>query len=213
MAVKSRAAKDGWGMYRTRIGQVVSAVSAQDRVYAMFERSSDPMIMLDPDDRRIVDANEAYGRLVGYERDGLIGLRPYEHTVDREPAAPIEKWRQIAHTLVEHPAALFGNQREMQHSDGSTTCVQWTYSGVTLAGRGLVLVVGVPVDREPETQLTERELEIVRLLALGKRGSAIATELFISRHTVATHIRNARRKLGAATLAELVAKALSSGRI
>ena len=50
-------------MYRTRIGQVVSAVSAQDRLYATFERSSDPMILLGPDDRRIVDANEAYGRL------------------------------------------------------------------------------------------------------------------------------------------------------
>jgi PAS domain S-box-containing protein len=200
-------------MYRTRIGQVVSAVSAHDRLYAMFERSSDPMILLDPHDRRIVDANEAYGRLVGHERDEVIGLRPYEHAVGREPGAPIQKWREIAHMLLEHPATVFSNRREMQHRDGSTTFVQWTYSGVTVAGRGLVLVVGVPVDAEPATQLTERELEIVRLLALGKRGSAIAIELFISPDTVETHTRNARLKLGAATLAELVAKALSSGRI
>ena len=48
-------------------------------------------------------------------------------------------------------------------------------------------------------------------LALGKRGREIAAELFISPDTVEAHTRNARLKLGAATLAELVAKALSSG--
>ena len=201
--------------YRARIGGVVAAVSAQDKaLYATFERSSDPMMLLCPEDRRIVDANEAYGRLVGRARRELIGLHPWEHAVDGTPAAPAQEARAVGRQLVRHPGTVFGNRRMMAHTDGSTTLVQWSYSGVTVAGRGLLLVVGVPVPDEADpARLTEREREVVRWLALGKRGREIAAELFLSERTVETHTRNARLKLGAATKAELIAKALSAGLI
>lgn len=43
--------------------------------------------------------------------------------------------------------------------------------------------------------LTPRELEVLSLLALGIRPTEVAEQLFISVHTVRTHIRNASEKL------------------
>jgi DNA-binding NarL/FixJ family response regulator len=48
-------------------------------------------------------------------------------------------------------------------------------------------------DREP---LTEREMEIVRLVALGKTNAEIAEVLFIAAGTVKNHIASIHRKLG-----------------
>jgi DNA-binding CsgD family transcriptional regulator len=57
--------------------------------------------------------------------------------------------------------------------------------------------------------LTPREREIVRLVALGQTSPQIADELFISAATVGTHVRNAMVKAGARTRAHLVAMSLA----
>jgi len=59
--------------------------------------------------------------------------------------------------------------------------------------------------------LTERELEISRLVALGRSGPEIADELLIAHDTVRTHVRNAMTKVGARSRAQLVAKAVGDG--
>jgi two-component system response regulator NreC len=56
--------------------------------------------------------------------------------------------------------------------------------------------------------LTTRELEVLRLLALGHTSAEIATKLQLSRRTVETHRARILRKLGVSTRAELVAYAL-----
>jgi DNA-binding NarL/FixJ family response regulator len=63
------------------------------------------------------------------------------------------------------------------------------------------------------TRLTEREWEILRLLARGLGNEEIGKELFISPATVRTHLRNAMDKLGASTRAQAVAIAFVDGRI
>jgi DNA-binding NarL/FixJ family response regulator len=65
-----------------------------------------------------------------------------------------------------------------------------------------------PVSRLP---LTARELEIVRLIALGSTGPEIADELRIAHDTVRSHARNAMVKSGARSRAHLVAKVLGEG--
>lgn len=59
--------------------------------------------------------------------------------------------------------------------------------------------------------LTERELEILRLMAQGKDSQAIADELTISANTVRTHLQNIFSKLGVHSRLEAVAAANSRG--
>jgi DNA-binding NarL/FixJ family response regulator len=56
------------------------------------------------------------------------------------------------------------------------------------------------------TQLTEREQEIVRLVAAGASNPEIAQALFLSRKTVERHVSNVLRKAGARNRAELAAR-------
>jgi LuxR family transcriptional regulator, maltose regulon positive regulatory protein len=55
--------------------------------------------------------------------------------------------------------------------------------------------------------LSERELEVLVLIAAGKRNPEIARELFIVLSTVKTHVQNIYRKLGARNRAQAVSKA------
>ncbi|MFF5206480.1 response regulator [Streptosporangium sp. NPDC000396] len=61
--------------------------------------------------------------------------------------------------------------------------------------------------------LTERELEIARLVAHGRTNAEIAAELFIGAGTVKTHVANIQRKLGAANRVGIAAWAWSSGAV
>jgi len=59
--------------------------------------------------------------------------------------------------------------------------------------------------KQTETQhFSERELEILRLLAKGKNSYEIAGELFITLNTVKTHRRNMLRKLNASNTSQLL---------
>ena len=55
-------------------------------------------------------------------------------------------------------------------------------------------------------QLTDREHEIVRLIAAGASNPEIAQQLFLSRKTVERHVSNVLRKAGARNRAELAAR-------
>jgi DNA-binding CsgD family transcriptional regulator len=61
--------------------------------------------------------------------------------------------------------------------------------------------------------LTERESQVLSLLADGRSGAQIAAELVLSPETVRTHVRNAMSKLGATTRSHAVALALQRGEI
>lgn len=63
-----------------------------------------------------------------------------------------------------------------------------------------------------ETQiLSRRELEVLRLMAMGWDTLRIASELGISRHTVRNHIRNLRQRLNASTKLDAVVKGIRLG--
>lgn len=63
--------------------------------------------------------------------------------------------------------------------------------------RHLAVTAPVP-ERAMAEPLTERELEIARLVAQGLTNAEIGTSLFISAGTAKTHIANIQRKLGCA---------------
>ena len=84
-----------------------------------------------------------------------------------------------------------------------------TYVDPTIAGE----LVRPAAAAGPIEELTEREWEIIRLLAKGLGNEEIGKALFISPATVRTHLRNAMSKLGASTRAQAVAMAYDGGRI
>jgi DNA-binding NarL/FixJ family response regulator len=63
----------------------------------------------------------------------------------------------------------------------------------------------------PAAVLSEREREVIRLLAAGRSNGEIAAALFISENTVRNHLANAYAKIGAATAREAVAWAWKTG--
>jgi DNA-binding NarL/FixJ family response regulator len=63
----------------------------------------------------------------------------------------------------------------------------------------------------PAGGLSDRELEVVRLVAQGATNPRVARELFVSESTVKYHLRTAMRKLGASDRTELVYRASARG--
>ncbi len=72
-----------------------------------------------------------------------------------------------------------------------------------------------PPDREPsstpETHLTLREQEILRLVARGSSNMEIAEALVVSENTVKTHIKNILGKLHSKSRSQAVAYAAKLG--
>lgn len=68
-----------------------------------------------------------------------------------------------------------------------------------------------PADPGPPDDLTERELEILRLIALGHTNAEIADSLFLSVRTVESHRAHIQQKTRRSTRAELVRYALDHG--
>jgi ATP/maltotriose-dependent transcriptional regulator MalT len=76
--------------------------------------------------------------------------------------------------------------------------------------------IGMPVLAEriearleqPEDELTSRETEVLRLIAIGRSNADIALALSISLNTVATHVRNILAKTGCANRTEAAAYAM-----
>jgi len=68
---------------------------------------------------------------------------------------------------------------------------------------------------EPEPQggeeLSEREGEVLRLIALGHTNAEVAEQLYLSIRTVESHRAHIQRRLGLSSRAELVRYALEHG--
>jgi two-component system, NarL family, response regulator NreC len=74
--------------------------------------------------------------------------------------------------------------------------------------------LGARLAAEPvstKRDLSERETDVLRLIALGHTNAEIAGMLFISVRTVETHRAHIQQKLGVSTRAELVHSALTRG--
>ncbi|GAP06690.1 two component transcriptional regulator, LuxR family [Anaerolinea thermolimosa] len=93
--------------------------------------------------------------------------------------------------------------------------IREVYSGQSLLHpqitRKLLDHVSGGAGKEQNSLLTERELEILQMMASGASNKEIARGLSISSHTVKTHVSNIYQKLEVSDRAEAVAKALREG--
>jgi two-component system, NarL family, response regulator NreC len=96
--------------------------------------------------------------------------------------------------------------------EASRTDLVRAIRAVRAGGRYLDPAIGgLALSGAEESALTERELEVLRLLALGYTNAEIARQMYISPRTVETHRANLQTKLGRAGRPELVRYALDHG--
>jgi len=86
-----------------------------------------------------------------------------------------------------------------------TAATGGTYLNPVLGAR---LAAEPPAPDGPPDDLTEREVDVLRLIALGNTNQEIADQLYLSVRTVESHRAHIQRKLGRTTRAELVRYAL-----
>jgi DNA-binding CsgD family transcriptional regulator len=146
----------------------------------------------------------------------VIGERLWSFVADG-PVASEDEWSSWL------AAGRFSGEVDLLRPDGTPVAVQWGASTERVTGRRLVLFVCLGTSRwgrrfrretpldEADFELTAREREVVRLVALGGTAREIGDELHISHDTVRTHVRNAMEKLHARSRAHLVAKAVAGG--
>jgi len=75
----------------------------------------------------------------------------------------------------------------------------------------IALAKGLPVNQDKSEPLTERESEVLRLLARGHTNKDIAQELILSVRTVEAHLRNIFAKLGVSSRTEAALWAVQQG--
>ncbi|GAA1119932.1 response regulator transcription factor [Citricoccus alkalitolerans] len=71
--------------------------------------------------------------------------------------------------------------------------------------------VARPLDVTILGELTERELEVMRLVATGRSNAELAGELFLSEQTIKTHVSRILAKLGLRDRTQIVVAAYESG--
>lgn len=76
---------------------------------------------------------------------------------------------------------------------------------------GARLAAQPPEPKGPEHDLSEREVEVLRLIALGHTNAEIGEQLYLSVRTVESHRAHIQQKLRLSTRAELVRYALDHG--
>jgi DNA-binding CsgD family transcriptional regulator len=180
-----------------------------------FKRSRNPMVLADSH-RITVAANRAFAKLVHRRPSDIVGEPLYSFVRDGTERTE-EEWNALIHR------DEYVGDAEVVQPDGGMLKVHFAAHPELVTGRRLVLFVTLSthragahfrrhIDHEQDGgALSDREVEIVRLVALGETGPEIAEQLHISHNTVRTHVHNAMVKTGARSRAHLVAKAMGAG--
>jgi two-component system response regulator DesR len=89
----------------------------------------------------------------------------------------------------------------------------WSMRDLAGAARmvGLGMTVFLPTEHPSPNTLSDREWEVLKLIAEGATNKEIATQLFISPHTVKDHTRTLYRRLSARNRADAIQRAQRMG--
>lgn len=110
----------------------------------IFHAAGLPMLLVDPDNGLIEDANEAACRFYGHHHDGLVG-----HSLEVISRTPRERLRDALSV-----AAIDGGRFAVRHetATGRVVAVTVTASPVELDGRRLLVEVITERDADPDAQ-------------------------------------------------------------
>ncbi|WP_418061136.1 response regulator [Pimelobacter simplex] len=164
--------------------------------------------------------------LVDIRMPGLDGIEVTEVLAGRDVADPIAVVVITTFDLDEyvHGALRAGARGFLLKDAGPELLVQAVHAAA--AGDALIapnvtrrlletLAAAAPARRRtpPVERLTQREEEVLRLVAVGRTNAEIAAELFISLTTAKTHVASLLTKLGVRNRVEVAMWAYETGRV
>lgn len=193
-----------------------------------FDRSQHPILIVD-DQRRWVTGNVAACDLLGISPEEIPWHTLDEFTPPEARAGLEEQWKAfLADGAAEGWYQLHVPTRGL-------VPVEFSATANVLPGRHLSVFIppealsteqvrsalapnepwgSVPADHNGgRLRLTDRECEVMTLVASGLQSGDIADRLFLSPETIKSHVHNAMGKLGAHTRAHAVAIAMVTGQI
>jgi DNA-binding CsgD family transcriptional regulator len=197
---------------------------AAQRLRAAFERSQHPMLIAD-DQRRWVTGNAAACDLLGLAREEVPWHTMDEFTPPNERRRLEEQWEAFL------ASGAAEGWYHLYVPDRGPVPVEFSATANVLPARHLSVFIPpeevsaehaasarstwrpVVAEESGRLELTEREREVMTLVACGLQSGDIAQRLFLSPETVKSHVHNAMGKLGAHTRAHAVAIALVTGQI
>jgi PAS domain S-box-containing protein len=210
---------------------------AAARLHAAFERVRNAMLIVD-DERRCVTANAPACGLLGIEPQEVPWRRIDDFTPAEDRKSLDEQWEAfLAHGAMEgwyhlplptgrrlpvefsatanvlpgrHLSVVMPRARASAVDAHSEVRVERGRMVMVRREAGWTRIAARDADQLP---LTEREREVLGLVAGGLRGGEIAQHLILSPETIKSHVRNGMTKLGAHTRAHAVAIALRTGQI
>jgi len=205
------------------MAETISIVLADD--HTVVRRALRVLLEEEPGFEVVAEADEADAAiryLRGHKPDVLIldlnmpGRPSLEAIPDMQEASPETKI--VVLTMQKEPAfarqalqlGVLGYVLKEAADDELVQAVRSAAAGETY----LQPALGAKLAAEPETpanDLSERETDVLRLIALGHTNAEIAEQLYISVRTVETHRAHIQQKLGVSSRAELVRSALSRG--
>jgi DNA-binding CsgD family transcriptional regulator len=189
--------------------------SDTDVLWAFFDTAPVALLAAD-DERRILRVNARWCDLTGYEAGAAVGMR-IDDLLAPESRPGIEmRWSDLmatglatARIVVLRPDHI----RVAVRYGAFANVLSGVHVGAYLAEPGQDTRALRPARARRAGQLTRREQESLRLVAMGMTTTAAADQLGISPETVRTHVRNAMNKLGARTRAQAIAVAMRDGEI
>lgn len=181
-----------------------SDVAKTARVRDFFQTTIVPLLLTDKE-RFLVDANAAATTLLGLPLQELLQLQVDDLWRGQSGIALTRNWdrfdgegSRVGDVVVEPRGIL----------------VRYVVIANVVAGRHLAMLFRQAASTGDDAlRLTEREREVLGLVALGESLGSIADRLALSHGTVRDHARSARAKLGARTLAQATAIAVRDGHI
>lgn len=205
------------------MAETISIVLADD--HTVVRRALRVLLEEEPGFEVVAEADEADAAiryLRGHKPDVLIldlnmpGRPSLEAIPDMQEASPETKI--VVLTMQKEPAfarqalqlGVLGYVLKEAADDELVQAVRSAAGGETYLQPALGAKLAAEPER-PANDLSERETDVLRLIAFGHTNAEIAEQLYISVRTVETHRAHIQQKLGVSSRAELVRCALSRG--
>lgn len=177
-----------------------------------FWRSLIPMVIAD-DDRRYTAVNAAACLLLRLPEQEVLGMTVDDLTPPENRAAVGALWEAFIRDGTQQGTFA------LLMPDGQRVEVEYSATAEVAPGQHLSILIFPAGQSRPagadesRSVLTDREREVLALIAMGQSGADIAAELCVSASTVETHVRHCLEKLGARNRAHAIALGLRRGEI